>query len=223
MYRVTIEGQEQCYPEGTTYLDIAREYQGNYPYDIVLAFVNGKLQELAKSVKKDCVLRFVTTADDAGHKTYKRSMSFLMVKAVYDAAGHDKIRQVRIHFSVDKGYYCTINGDITLDEAFLAKVEERMREMAKKDLPIHKRSVHTDDAVTLFKEHGMKDKERLFKYRRVSKVNIYSINEFEDYYYGYMVPSTGYLKYFKLHLYDGGFVLQMPEQETPDKVPDFNQ
>lgn len=222
MYRVTIEGQEQCYPEGTTYLDIAREYQGNYPYDIVLAFVNGKLQELAKSVKKDCVLRFVTTADDAGHKTYKRSMSFLMVKAVYDAAGHDKIRQVRIHFSVDKGYYCTINGDITLDEAFLAKVEERMREMVEKDLPIHKRSVHTDDAVALFKEHGMKDKERLFKYRRVSKVNIYSINEFEDYYYGYMVPSTGYLKYFKLHLYDGGFVLQMPEQETPDKVPDFN-
>ena len=70
-------------------------------------------------------------------------------------------------------------------------------------------AVHTDEAVEMFRKYGMKDKERLFRYRRVSTVNIYSINEFEDYYYGYMVPSTGYLKYFKLYLYDEGFVVQM--------------
>ena len=73
----------------------------------------------------------------------------------------------------------------------------------------------------LFARYGMHDKEKLFAYRRVSKVNIYSINEFEDYYYGYMVPSTGYLKYFKLYLYDDGFVLQMPEQKEPEIVPPF--
>ena len=81
-----------------------------------------------------------------------------------------------------------------------------MHEMADMDLSIRKRSVHTDEAVEMFRKYGMKDKERLFRYRRVSTVNIYSINEFEDYYYGYMVPSTGYLKYFKLYLYDEGFV-----------------
>ena len=72
-----------------------------------------------------------------------------------------------------------------------------------------------------FARHGMHDKEKLFAYRRVSKVNIYSMNEFEDYYYGYMVPSTGYLKYFKLYPYDDGFVLQMPEQKEPEIVPPF--
>ncbi len=83
------------------------------------------------------------------------------------------------------------------------------------DLSIRKRSVHTDDAIALFRQHGMYDKERLFEYRRVSKVNIYSMNEFEDYFYGYMVPSAEYLKYFKLYLYDEGFVIQMPERKNP--------
>ncbi len=88
-------------------------------------------------------------------------------------------------------------------------------------MPIHKRSVRTDDAIALFGRHGMHDKERLFRYRRVSKVNIYSMNEFEDYHYGYMVPSAGYLKYFKLYLYDEGFVVQMPVKSAPKEVPVF--
>lgn len=221
MYMVKIGDKTEYYPEGTKYLEIARRHQSDYPYDIVLVFVGGKLQELRKTVKGDCEIQFLTTADDAGHKTYKRSMSFLMVKAVYDTAGHEKVKQVRVHFSLDKGYYCTVNGDLQLNRAFLDKVECRMREMAEKDLPINKRNIHTDDAIALFKQHGMRDKERLFRYRMVSKVNIYSINEFEDYYYGYMVPSTGYLKYFKLYQYDEGFVLQMPDQENPSVVPEF--
>lgn len=221
MYAVKIGDKIEMYPEGTSYQSIAQIHQKNYSYDIVLAFVNGKLQELRKTVKADCVLQFLTTADDTGHKTYKRSMSFLLVKAVYDTAGHDKMKQVRIHFSLDKGYYCTMNADVELNQEFLDRVDSRMREMVEKDLPINKRNIHTDDAIALFKHHGMRDKERLFKYRMVSKVNIYSINEFEDYYYGYMVPSTGYLKYFKLYLYDEGFVLQMPDQSNPAEVPEF--
>ena len=76
------------------------------------------------------------------------------------------------------------------DQEFLDQVSARMEEMVAMDLPIRKRSVHTDDAIALFRQHGMYDKERLFEYRRVSKVNIYSMNEFEDYFYGYMVPSA---------------------------------
>ena len=159
-------------------------------------------------------MRFETTSGPIGHKTYKRSMSLMLVKAVYDVANHDDIDKVRIHYSVSKGYYCTIEGTIRLDQEFLEHVEARMREMVEMDMPIHKRSIHTDDAIALFGQHGMHDKERLFEYRRVSKVNIYSMNEFEDYYYGYMVPSAGYLRYFKLYLYDEGFVVQMPTQKN---------
>lgn len=221
MYKVQIDGEERSFPAGTTYLQIVGEYQERYPHDIVLVYVNGKLQELGKKLKKDCTLHFVTTGETIGNLTYRRGVSFLLVKAVYDTIGHDKIEQVRIHFSVDKGYYCTIKGDQKLDQELLARIEERMHEMADMDLSIRKRSVHTDEAVEMFRKYGMKDKERLFRYRRVSTVNIYSINEFEDYYYGYMVPSTGYLKYFKLYLYDEGFVVQMPEAAEPEKIPPF--
>lgn len=221
MYKVQIDGEERIFPEGTTYLQIAREYQSKYPHDIVLVYANGKLQELEKTLKKDCELQFVTTGEPIGNLTYRRGVSFLLVKAVYDTLGHDRVEQVRIHFSVDKGYYCTVKGDLKLDQELLTRIEDRMREMADMNLPIKKRSVHTDEAVEMFRKYGMKDKERLFRYRRVSTVNIYSINEFEDYYYGYMVPSTGYLKYFRLHLYDEGFVVQMPEAADPENVPPF--
>ena len=148
-------------------------------------------------------------------------MSLLLVKAIYDVAEHENVDKVRIHYSVSKGYYCTIEGNVVLDQQFLDQVEARMHQMVEADLPINKKSVNTDDAIATFARYGMHDKEKLFAYRRVSKVNIYSINEFEDYYYGYMVPSTGYLKYFKLYLYDDGFVLQMQEQKEPEIVSPF--
>ena len=84
-----------------------------------------------------------------------------------------------------------MEGEVELTEEFLEKVSARMRELSAEKITIGKRSVRTYDAVEMFHRHGMYDKERLFEYRRVSKVNIYSINEFEDYYYGYMVPDAG--------------------------------
>ena len=220
-YCVTVGEEKRSYEEGTSYQVIARDFQKDYPHDIVLAFVDGRLQELHKTLQADCAVEFETTGGSAGHKTYKRSMSLLLVKAIYDVAPREAIGKVRIHYSVSKGYYCTIEGDVTPDQAFLERVEARMGQMVEEDLPIRKRSVHTDEAIQMFHKHGMYDKERLFEYRRVSKVNIYSLNEFEDYYYGYMVPSAGYLKYFKLYPYDEGFVLQMPEMSEPEVVPPF--
>lgn len=221
MYNVQIGDEIRQYESGTTYRQIAEEWQEQYENDIVLVFVNGRLQELFKTLKEDCIIRFETTGDPIGHKTYKRSMSLMLVKAIYDVAEVDTIQKVRVHYSVSKGYYCTIEGNVNLNQEFLARVEARMQEMVSVDMPINKRTIHTSEAIALFGQHGMYDKERLFRYRRVSKVNIYSMNEFEDYYYGYMVPSAGYLKYFKLFLYDEGFVIQMPEQSAPKVVPPF--
>ncbi len=222
MYTVQIEDAIRQYEAGTTYGEIARDYEQEYENDIVLVLVDNRLQELGKTLQSDCRLRFITTADEIGHKTYKRSMSLMLVKAVYDVMEHENVDKVRILYSVSHGYYCKIEGFVELNQEFLDRVEKRMYEMVEQDMPIDKRSIHTDDAIALFKKHGMYDKERLFRYRRVSKVNIYSMNEFEDYYYGYMVPSARYLKYFKLYLYEEGFVIQMPERSAPEIVPPFH-
>ena len=215
------DGSTREYPEGTRFLEIAKEFQGHYENDIVLVISDGKLLELYKTLEKDCFLRFLTTGDDIGLKTYRRSMSLMLVKAVYDTAGHDRIRKVRIHYAAGQGYYCTIDGDISLNEVFLRQVEETMHRIVEQDLPIEKRSIHTDEAVELFHQYGMYDKEELFKYRRSSLVNLYRMGAFEDYNYGYMVPSTGYLRYFALHLYDEGFVIQLPEIANPRVIPPF--
>ncbi|SHJ75554.1 nucleoside kinase [Hespellia stercorisuis] len=210
------------YPRGTAYKVIAEDFQNQYPYQIVLVFIDKyRLQELYKGLDGNHEIEFVTIGDNIGHKTYKRSMCLMMVKAVHDVGGKEQIEKVRIHYSLSKGLYCTIEGKQKLTREFLDRVEERMWQMVEERMPIKKRSVNTTEAIRLFKKYGMHDKERLFQYRRVSRVNIYTMNEFEDYYYGYMVPDAGYLRYFKLHLYDEGFVLQMPVMEAPTVVPPF--
>lgn len=211
------------YSDEITYQDIAKEYQHLYEHQIVLVFVNQfRLQELNKTIDKDCQeIEFITTGNPIGYETYKRSLCFMLVKAVHDIGGHDKVERVRIHFSLSKGYFCTIEGDVELNQDFLDCVDGRMKELVNEKVAIKKRSINTAKAVELFRKHKMYDKERLFEYRRVSKVNIYSMNEFEDYYYGYMVPDAGYLKYYSLHLYDNGFIIQMPTQANPETVEPF--
>ena len=219
MYTVTIDGKTKEYPAGTTYLQTAEDFQENYEYPIVLAMVNGhRLQELNKKIKPDTTISYLTTGDAIGFETYKRSLSFLLVKAVHDVGGHDNVDRVRIHFSLGKGYFCTIEGRVDLNEEFLKKVDARMRQLSDEKIPIEKRAVPTAEAIELFHEHGMYDKEKLFEYRRSSEVNIYKINEFEDYFYGYMVPDTSYLRFYELHLYEDGFIIQMPAKEHPQKV-----
>ncbi len=220
-YQVHVNDIVREYEEGTTFETIAKDFQEQYEHQIVLGCENFRLFELKKTLKKDCNLTFVTLGDSVGNKTYKRSMCLMMVKAIHDICGHDDACKVRIDFSLSKGYYCTVAGNVEVNEAFLKQVTERMQEMVAAKMPIKKRSVHTDEAIALFRKHGMHDKERLFAYRRVSKVNIYSMNEFEDYYYGYMVPDASYLPYFELHLYGEGFVIQMPEASAPTVVPPF--
>ena len=220
-YRVQIDGTTYTYDEGTTFEKIANDFQNGYEYRIVLGCEGYRLFELKKVLKRDIALKFITTGDSIGNKTYKRSMCLMMVKAINDICDHDNSCKVRIDFSVDKGYYCTVAGNVEVNEEFLARVKNRMLEMVAAKMPIEKRTVHTDEAIALFKQHGMHDKERLFEYRRVSKVNIYSMNEFEDYYYGYMVPDASYLPYFELYLYGEGFVIQMPETSNPTVVPPF--
>lgn len=219
--KVNINERVREYPINTSILDIAKEYQKEHEYDIILAFVNGKLRELFKTVNKDCSIRFVTTADTAGHKTYDRGMILVMLKAFYAEFGNENIRKVSVEYSLGNSLYFDYEGTLELTRERLEAVKLRMKEFVNKDIPFDKRSIGTDDAIELFAHYKMYDKENLFKYRRVSKANIYSLDGFEDYYYGYMPPSTGMLKYFDLMTYEDGFVLVLPRMKQPTTVEPF--
>lgn len=218
---VTVGGELKQYNEGISYTEIAKDFQDQYDSPIVLVLKNGKLTELFKKVTSDCRIEFLTTKTSPGIEAYRRSATLIMLKAFYDVVGNKNINKISVQYSLSKGYYCTLNSKVKLNQELLDKVKIRMNEIVAENAQINKRTIGTTSAIDLFNRHRMYDKEKLFKYRRASKVNIYSLKGFEDYFYGYMVPNTGYVKYFDLFLYDEGFVLQLPTKENPNVVPEF--
>ncbi len=218
---VTVGDVTKEYPAGTSFETVAADFQKDYDAPIILASANGKLRELNKKITSDCKVDFNTRKGVAGHKTYRRTATFVLIKAIRDIVGQEALEKIKVEFSLGKGIYVNILGKVKVDREFLDKVKARMDELIAADLPIVKESFDLDDAIKLFREEGMRDKERLFKYRRASKVNVYSLDGFYDYYYGYMCPSTGYIKKYDLFPYDEGFVIQLSSRKDPDVLPEF--
>ena len=221
MIEVRTGGISRKFPLGCTYRDIARACQPDQMKEIVLVLVDGRLQELQRPAKKDCTLEWVTLSDRAGFNAYRRSMTLLMLKAFYHVCGRENLDKIGIHFVVSDGYYCTLEGRQELTQGLLDQVKAYMAELVEKALPIEKHNVGITEAIEKFQHYGMYDKAQLFQYRRVSRVNLYRLDGFEDYFYGYMVPDTSYLACFDLVLFADGFVLRMPKRGETEKLPVF--
>ena len=221
MLNVTVNGSTRQYPAGTPFRVIAADHQAEIPHDILLVNRDGKLRELHKVLDRDCTLSFITAADKPGRQTYERSAILLMLKAFYDTVGRENVERITVEFSLSNALFCRAKGQFTPDKALLERVEARMRELAAQALPIEKRSVNIDDAVAMFRACGLEDKARLLSYRINSHVNVYTLDGFTDYFYGYMVPDTGYLKWFALEPFADGFILRLPDQADPEKLGDF--
>ena len=173
--RLTINGEIKEFPVGISYKEVIKDYEKTTDAPVILVIAGGKIRELHKKANRDCEVKLITTRDSIGNKTYKRTACLVLLKAIYDLAGKEKIEKVVLHYSVGSGFYFTMEGKQELDQAFLDQVKTRMTELVKAQIPVKKRSVNTDEAIALFHHHGMYDKEKLFRYRRVSRVNIYSI------------------------------------------------
>ena len=222
MITVYVNENKRLYPAGISYQKIAEEYQDQYDSRILLAKADLRLRELSKSAYDGCHLTFVTRKEAAGQNTYWRSLVLLMLKAVYHTADENRrIDQVCVHFRVNDGYYCTMQGDFELTQKFLEDVKAYMHQLVSEAEPIKKYSIATWEARKKFQEYRMYDKAGLFRYRRASKVNIYNLKGFEDYFYGYMVPDTSYLEDFDLQLYDEGFILMFPTSRNPEMKKPF--
>ena len=216
---VTVNGSARVYPFGTSFRTIAADFQAQYPHDILLVERNGKLCELCKTLDRDCTLRMLTALEKPGMQTYERSAVLLLLKAFSDVAGRNA--RICVHHSISRALFLTAEGGFVLDQDLLDRVEARMRELSAQALPITKRSLSTDDAIDLFRQAGMEDKAKLLSFRINSRVNVYTLEDFFDYFYGYMVPDTGYLRVFKLELFEQGFILRLPDTENPDVLAPF--
>lgn len=227
--------------EGDTLEAVAGSFKDYYEDDIILGIVNGRLRELNKKIKSDCELSFVTTADRDGRRTYRRSVVLLLQRAIYDVYG--SMTQLHVMHSLGEGYYCQLekavecadsqqqkynedtdqgsreNSEKSVTEHDIDRIVCSMYSFVEKDLPITKHSAKTQYAEQIFKEKGLHDKERLLHYRRSSRVNLYELDGVVDYFYGFMAPSTGMLKYFDIVPYESGFVLLFPGAHSRSVEP----
>ena len=221
-YKVTIGENIYTCPAGTPYAEIAADLQPDYDHDILLVNRNGKLRELHRTLDRNCTLSMITAADKPGYQSYERSAVLLLIKALYDVAGRENVERVMVEFSLSSALFLRAKGNFTLDHAFLRKVEDRMWELVRAKVPLAKNTLATDDAIRLFQHERMQDKANLFRFRIDSRVNVYTLAGFTDYFYGYMVPDTSYLKVFALEIYEDGFLLRLPTQENPEELGEFN-
>ncbi len=223
MITVKINGEERQYPQGATYEDVANDYQQEYENLIALAARDGKIRELFKKLTRDCEVTFFTLKDDVGNKTYVRSATMLFLKAVFDVYGREAAQSCRVEFAIGNGSYISPKGKINATEENATKIRNRMRELVEAKTPFLKRSYSLDNAMELFRKEGMQDKEKLFRYRRGSFVNIYEMDGYYDYYYGYMLPNAGYVKWFDVIAYEDGFMLLLPDKKDPTHVKPFQE
>ena len=220
-FQVTVNGKSRAYPVGITFGEIASVYQKEYPYPIALAVRNGKIKELFKKVDQDCTVDFLTLADDTGHKSYNRTATMILMKAIDDVVGTDKIEQIKMEFAIGNGYYCAKKGEFEVTDSLVTQIKTKMQEYIDKDYCIIKKSMPIEEANVLFAQQKMADKVSLFRYRGSSSVNVYNLDGYYDYYYGFMLPSTGYVRCFDLQKYENGMVLILPNKSNPTELEEF--
>jgi len=185
------------------------------PAPIVGGVVNGELRELTYPIESEAHVRPITMGEADGMRIYRRSLTFLLA-AAFEALFPD--RQLTVDHSVSSGgYFCQVSGgELSADD--LGKLEARMRELVEFDLPYAKSEVKLAEAIAYFRDKGYLDKARLLAHRRKPTLVLYSLGKLRDYHHGYMVPSTGYLRWFALSAAEGGFTLQFPRRHKPTEV-----
>ena len=170
MRQIIVEGQTLDVKDGTTYLELAKNFQKKFDHDIVLVLENNKMRELFRKVKDGATVTFLTTGQIDGYNTYRRSATLLLLKAIYDVEGMEAVRGMKVEFSVSEGYYVS-SKKMPVDQETLDRIEKRMKELVNENLPIEKHSIPVEEAIEHFAEHGMIDKARLFRFRRSSSGN----------------------------------------------------
>lgn len=183
---------------------------------IMGAVVNGELKELTSTLEMDARVRLITMKDDDGARIYRRSITFLL-EAAFEELFSDSLMTLDHSVSAG-GYYCQVSKGTTLVNGDLARLEQRMRELVKADLPFERQLVPLADVITYFESKGLKDKVQLLKYRQKEYLVLYRLGDHRDYHHGYMVPSTGYLQWFALQQMGEGFVLRFPRRESPKEL-----
>ena len=198
--------------------ELAEEFAAELPYTVMLAKVNGKYEELTFVPEEDSEVALLDIRNHSADLAYQNSLCLLYLKSVMDVMG--KVT-VRIDNSLNKGLYTEIDSEQPVTETQVEQIENRMRELAAEDIAIVREVYQREDAIEIWEEYNYMEKGRLLREKEdIREAKFYSIEGYRNFFYGLMVPSTGYLKYFHLEKYRDGVLLRFPQPSRPDEMPE---
>lgn len=188
--------------------------------EIICANVNGRIRELDYDLHYDSVVSFLTTKDNAAMGIYERGIRFIFAMAVRNL--FPKVR-FKLSYSISRSIYAHIEtGDLDLTPTKVREIEKEMKRIVEADYLFERKIITNEEADKLYLDFGLLDKQAVLKYRPEKTVHIYNCNNYINYMYGKMVPSTGYLKDFHLIFYPPGILIQYPRSEQNGKIPLFH-
>ena len=220
---VTAKGKTVEIEKGSRFQDLVPFFQEQEEYPLLLAKVGSRIFELHKKVPEDdFTVEWITIRDRIGMQSYQRSAVFMLLKAFFHHCKDVPGFNVTIDYTLGGGFYGYLSGGVKITTDLLSKVKATMEEYVKAEMPIMKRNISTGEARKLFHDLGMTSKEELFRFRMTSRVNIYSLGNFQDYFYGYMLLNTAYVTKFDLFPYGDGFILLLPKEDNPGELSEFH-
>lgn len=210
------DGRTLSGPRGTQIGEFLAKIKDDFSAPIVAAIINNQIHELTFPVEIESTCQPVTMNTADGARIYRRSLVFLLEMVFADIFPKGRLS---IDHSVSSGgFYCEVTGRAALTQHDLTSLKAHMKRLIKEDHSFLRREIPIQEAIEYFQQRGNEDKLRLLKYRGKDYLTMYSLGGQMDYMHGYMVPSTGYLKWFDLKPANGGFLVQFPRRHAPTQL-----
>lgn len=203
---------------GSSLLEVLAKLSLKTKYPVMVAKVNNKAEDLNYRLYGNKTVEFITLDNSIAMRTYIRALCFVMAKAVNEVL--PKV-QFNIEHPLSKGYFCKVLSDKALTQDVVDRIKAKMSEYIKADLPFVGKEIETERVVELFREQGFDDKALLVETAGALYSKYYDLDGYIDYYYGTLVPSTGYLSIFDLELYKDGLLLRVPNRRDPVKLEEY--
>ena len=207
---------------GTTVEALYRKYENQLPYTVLAARVNGTVERLTWRLEEDSTVEFLDMRTQAANLIYQNSLILLYLKAVEDVLGHV---EVDIENALNKGLFTEVKRKEPVTAAEVRQIEKRMRQIVAEDIPIGIEKLQIEEAEELFHQTGQPEKTELLRAAGMRKskkrIPFYAIEGYKDFFYGQMVPSTGYIEHFQLRKYRRGILLRFPHPSAPDRIPEY--
>lgn len=218
MIKIKLNEKTKEIKKGTPLLNLLNEDE---KYNYYSCLVNGRVRELSFKISFDAELEFLDLTHTESMKAYEATLRYIIAMAFNKLYPQAKIK---FNYNVSRSIFVkSISNDFVIDQKVVNNINAFIEDIIKKDMPIERETVSKEQAKNLYISNNWEDKLGILNYRQDNEVHLYRCGDYLNYMHAYMLPSTGFIKSYKIRLYSPGFVLQYPRAELNGAIPRFEE